>query len=223
MTWQQPYNNVIRTAIQALAGVLGGTQSLHTNSLDEAYALPSEHAVTLALRTQQVIAHESNVTAAADPLGGSYYVEWLTNQVEQQSWDYIRRIDAMGGMIPAIEQGFPQQEIANASYGYQAAVERGEQVIVGVNRFEAEREEAIHCCRLMRRRRTGSGEKLVELRHRRDNARVGACLEALRGAARDKRNTMPLLVEAVKAYATVGEIAGAFRDVFGGWTETSVL
>ncbi|MBL8209462.1 MAG: methylmalonyl-CoA mutase family protein [Bryobacterales bacterium] len=223
LTWQQPYNNVIRTAIQALAGVLGGTQSLHTNSLDEAYALPSEHAVTLALRTQQVIAHESNVTAAADPLGGSYYVEWLTDQVEAQAWDYIRRIDAMGGMIPAIEQGFPQQEIANASYAYQAAVERGEQVIVGVNRFAAEKEEAIELLQIDEGAAERQRAKLGALRARRDQARVDGCLGALRVAAAEGKNTMPLLVEAVKAYATVGEIAGAFREVFGGWTERSVL
>ena len=143
LTWQQPYNNVIRTAVQAMAAVLGGTQSLHTNSLDEAYALPGEHAVTLALRTQQVIAYESGVTATPDPLGGSYYVEWLTGEVERQAWEYIRKIDAMGGMIPAIEQSFPQREIADASFRFQKQVEEEEAIIVGVNRFQSEQEERI--------------------------------------------------------------------------------
>src|SRR6202041_2104489 len=143
LTWQQPYNNIVRTAIQAMAAVLGGTQSLHTNSLDEAYALPSEHAVTIALRTQQVIAYESGVPNAPDPLGGSYYLERLTLDVEAAANDYIRRIDAMGGMIPAIERGFPQTEIANASYEYQHEIETGEQKIVGVNAFTERNEEPI--------------------------------------------------------------------------------
>ena len=143
LTWQQPYNNIVRTALQALAAVLGGTQSLHTNSLDEAYALPSEHAVTIALRTQQVIAYESGVPDVPDPLGGSYFVESLTAEMEKQARDYIRRIDEMGGMIPAIERGFPQTEIANASYEYQHSIETGEQKIVGVNAFVEQNEEPI--------------------------------------------------------------------------------
>src|SRR5215467_1495278 len=138
LTWQQPYNNVVRTALQALSAVLGGAQSLHTNSLDEAYALPGEHAVTLALRTQQVLAYESGVAATPDPLGGSYYVEWLTDEVEAAANDYIGRIDSMGGMIPAIEAGFPQSEIAAASYRYQREIEQGERIIVGVNRFQSD-------------------------------------------------------------------------------------
>jgi methylmalonyl-CoA mutase N-terminal domain/subunit len=223
LTWQQPYNNVVRTAVQAMAAVLGGTQSLHTNSLDEAYALPGEHAVTLALRTQQVIAHESNVTSAVDPLGGSYYVEWLTSEVERLANEYIARIDAMGGMIPAIEQGFPQQEIANASYAYQREVETGEQVIVGVNRFQSEREEPIELLQIDERAAGRQQQRLAELRKSRDNRAVAVCLDHLRRAAAKKENTMPLLVEAVKAYATVGEICAAFHDVFGSWQESSVL
>ena len=148
LTWQQPYNNVVRTSLQAMAAVLGGAQSLHTNSLDEAWALPSEHAVTLALRTQQVIAFESGVTAAPDPFGGSYYLERLTLDLEAGARDYIRRIDEMGGMIAAIERGFPQAEIARASYEYQRKVERGEAVVVGVNRYRVEEEKPIETLRI---------------------------------------------------------------------------
>jgi len=223
LTWQQPYNNVIRTAIQALAGVLGGTQSLHTNSLDEAYALPSEHAVTLALRTQQVIAHESGVAEVPDPLGGSYYVEWLTDEVERRANEYIRRIDEMGGMIPAIEQGYPQREIAEASFQFQKQVETEEAVIVGVNRFQSEDDEKIDLLQIDENAGARQQQKLARLRRERDDARVQACLDALRKAARGAENTMPLIVDAVKAYVTVGEICQAFQDVFGGWTETSVL
>ncbi|MFN7938517.1 MAG: methylmalonyl-CoA mutase family protein [Bryobacteraceae bacterium] len=223
LTWQQPYNNVIRTAIQAMAAVLGGTQSLHTNSLDEAYALPSEHAVTLALRTQQVIAHESGVTATPDPLGGSYYLEWLTDEVERQAWDYINKIDSMGGMIPAIEQNFPQREIAEASFQFQKQVEDEEAIIVGVNRFQSDEEEHIDLLQIDESSARRQREKLTALRASRDAARVAQCLEALRAAAREDRNTMPLLIDAVKAYVTVGEICQAFRDVYGSWTETSVI
>ncbi len=223
LTWQQPYNNVIRTAIQALAGVLGGTQSLHTNSLDEAYALPGEHAVTLALRTQQVIAHESGVPAVPDPLGGSYYLEALTGEVEKQAADYIRRIDEMGGMIPAIERGFPQREIADASFRYQRQVEDGEAVIVGVNKFQAEGQERIDLLRIGQATAERQREKLAALRRNRDGARTTRALEALRRAAEGRDNTMPFILDAVRAYATVGEICGAFLDVFGPWQETSVI
>ncbi|MDX1983120.1 MAG: methylmalonyl-CoA mutase family protein [Bryobacteraceae bacterium] len=223
LTWQQPYNNVIRTAIQALAGVLGGTQSLHTNSLDEAYALPGEHAVTLALRTQQVIAHESGVPAAVDPLGGSYYIEWLTDEVERRAHDYIGRIDGMGGMIPAVEQGFPQREIADASFQYQKDVERGEAVIVGVNRFQSEEAERIDLLQIDESVAGRQCTRLRQLRAGRDNARVCRALDGLRRAAGGSENTMPFILEAVRAYATVGEICAAFQDVFGGWQETSVV
>lgn len=223
LTWQQPYNNVIRTAIQAMAGVLGGTQSLHTNSLDEAYALPSAHAVTLALRTQQVIAHESGVAAVPDPLGGSYYVEWLTDEVERQAQHYISRIDDMGGMIAAIEQSFPQREIAEASFRYQKQVETGEQIIAGVNRFQVDDEPPIELLQIDESAGRRQQIKLAALRQRRDNAKVLAALDALKTVAAGQQNTMPFILDAVRAYATVGEICGAFHDVFGGWTETSVI
>jgi len=223
LTWQQPYNNIVRTAIQGLAAVLGGTQSLHTNSLDEAYALPSEHAVTIALRTQQVLAYESGVPDTPDPLGGSYFVENLTAEVEKRANDYIRRIDEMGGMIPAIERGYPQTEIANASYEYQHEVETGEQKIVGVNSFVERNEEAIDLLQIDETAQQHQLEKLSKLRAERSNDRVRATLDALKRAAEAKDNTMPFILDAVRAYATLGEICDAFRDVFGTYTETSVL
>jgi methylmalonyl-CoA mutase, N-terminal domain len=223
LTWQQPYNNVVRTAVQAMAAILGGTQSLHTNSLDEAYALPSEQAVTLALRTQQVIAHESGIPSVADPLGGSYYLEALTSEVESKADDYIRRIDAMGGMIPAIERGFPQGEIANASYEYQRAVEAGEQVIVGVNRFQQADESSIQLLQIGEATAEKQKAKLAALRSRRDNREVSTALGALRDAAVHDGNTMPYLLDAVRSYATVGEICDTLRGAFGTWQEVSVL
>ncbi len=223
LTWQQPYNNVVRTALQALAAVLGGTQSLHTNSLDEAYALPGEHAVTLALRTQQVLAYESGVPDVPDPLGGSYYVEWLTAEVERRANEYIRRIDEMGGMIPAIERGYPQSEIANASFEYQREIETGEQKIVGVNAFADEQEQAIEILQIDESAQQHQIEKLAALKHRRDNDAVRHSLDALRRAAEGTENTMPYILDCVRAYATIGEICDAFRDVFGPYTETSVL
>jgi methylmalonyl-CoA mutase N-terminal domain/subunit len=223
LTWQQPYNNIVRTSLQALAAVLGGAQSLHTNSLDEAYALPSEHAVTIALRTQQVIAHESGVTAASDPLGGSYFLERLTLDVEAAARDYIRRIDEIGGMIPAIEQGFPQREIAQASYDYQRSIEAGERIIVGVNGFQSEREEPIELLEIDESAARRQEERLAALRKKREAVRVRSSLDALKRAAGGTDNTMPYLLDAVRAYATLGEICDAFRDVFGTYTETSVL
>ena len=223
LTWQQPYNNIVRTTLQALAAVLGGTQSLHTNSLDEAYALPSEHAVTIALRTQQVIAYESGVPEVPDPLGGSYFIESLTAEMERRALDYMRRIDEMGGMIPAIERGFPQTEIANASYEYQHSIETGEQKIVGVNAFVEQGEEPIEVLEIDESAQKHQLEKLARLKSRRDNVTVERCLSALRRAAEGRENTMPFILEAVRAYATVGEICDAFRQVFGAYTETSVL
>jgi methylmalonyl-CoA mutase, N-terminal domain len=223
LTWQQPYNNVVRTAVQALAAVLGGTQSLHTNSLDEAYALPSEQAVTLALRTQQVLASESGVTAAADPLGGSYFLERLTSDVEQAADDYIRRIDEMGGMIPAIDAGFPQREIAQASFEYQQSVESGERKIVGVNAFTERGSQSIEVLGIDESSAAHQAEKLAALRKRRGGARVAAALDALKRAAEGTENTMPLLLDAVRAYATVGEICEALKQVFGTYQEKSIL
>jgi methylmalonyl-CoA mutase N-terminal domain/subunit len=220
LTWQQPYNNVVRTALQALAAVLGGAQSLHTNSLDEAYALPGEHAVTLALRTQQVIAYESGVTATPDPLGGSYFLERLTLDEEAAARDYIRRIDEMGGMIAAIEQGFPQSEIADASYRYQRAVEAGEKVVVGVNRFPSE-DQPIEVLQIGDATRDRQARKLDTLRRRRDNQAVRRALDALGRGAEGSANTMPLILDAVRAYATLGEICDTLRGVFGVYEEVT--
>ena len=220
LTWQQPYNNVVRTSIQALAAVLGGAQSLHTNSLDEAYALPGEQAVTLALRTQQVIAHETGVGNTPDPLGGSYFLERLTLDQEAAAREYIREIDAMGGMIPAIERGFPQAEIANASYQYQRAVEAGEKVVVGVNRYQSE-DQPIELLQIDESTARHQREKLAALRARRDNGAVAKSLDALRRAAEGSENTMPYILDAVRAYATLGEMCDALRDVFGAYQETA--
>ncbi len=222
LTWQQPNNNVVRTALQAMAAVLGGAQSLHTNSLDEAYALPSEQAVTIALRTQQILAHESGVANTADPLGGSYFLENLTLETEQAANKYIQQIDEMGGMIAAIEAGFPQSEIAAASYRYQREVETGERIIVGVNRYQSEA-QPIELLEIDESAGTHQTAKLAALRQRRDNALVTRTLDALKRAAEGTENTMPFLVDAVRAYATLGEICDALRGVFGGYQETPRL
>jgi methylmalonyl-CoA mutase N-terminal domain/subunit len=223
LTWQQPYNNVVRTAFQAMAAVLGGAQSLHTNSLDEAYALPSEQAVKLALRTQQILAYETGVAGTADPLGGSYFLERSTLDIEAAARNYIDRIDQMGGMIPAIEAGFPQREIGSASYEYQREIESGHRTVVGVNRFESE-EPPITVLQIDEGPALRQRQKLESLRARRNNAAVSAALDNLRKAAeRPEKNTMPYLIEAVRAYATLGEICDALRSVFGTYTEVSHL
>jgi methylmalonyl-CoA mutase N-terminal domain/subunit len=222
LTWQQPYNNVVRTALQGMAAVLGGAQSLHTNSLDEAYALPSEEAVTIALRTQQVLAYESGVANTPDPLGGSYFVEKLTLESEAAANDYIRRIDAMGGMIPAIEEGFPQTEIAAASYRYQREVEDGERLVVGVNRFQSD-DQPIELLQIDETAGRHQEEKLAALRKRRSAVEVGRTLDALKRAAEGSENTMPRILGAVRAYATLGEICDAFREVFGTYQEVTRL
>ncbi|HSF31659.1 MAG TPA: methylmalonyl-CoA mutase family protein [Candidatus Tectomicrobia bacterium] len=219
LTVQQPYNNVVRVAIQALAGVLGGTQSLHTNALDEAYALPTELAARVALRTQQIIAYESGVTNVVDPLGGSYYLEALTTQMEAAASEYFRRLDALGGMIRAIETGFPQREIREAAWQYQREIERKERVIVGVNEFVMEEEEPIDILVIDPAVEKHQIQRVRELRVSRDQARWQGALEALRKAAIDKDNLMPPLINAVKAYATVGEICHALKDVFGEYEE----
>jgi methylmalonyl-CoA mutase N-terminal domain/subunit len=223
LTWQQPQNNIVRTAVQAMAAVLGGCQSLHTNSLDEAYALPSEHAVTVALRTQQVIAYETGITAEPDPLGGSYFLEKLTLDVEEAAREYIRQIDQMGGMIPAIERGFPQTEIANASYEFQHSVELGESVIVGVNKFTEKDEKPIELLQIDSDAERRQVEKLRSVKARRSGDAVVKALARLKKAAEGTENTMPFILDAVRAYATVGEIAAAMGEVFGSYTETSVL
>ncbi len=221
LTAQQPYNNVVRTAIQALAAVLGGTQSLHTNSLDEAWALPTEFAATVALRTQQIIAHESGVTSTADPLGGSYFVETLTNEVERGAWDYIETIDALGGMVAAIERSYPQREIAEASYRYQLAVDRKEKIIVGVNDYVAE-EKPIETLTIDETVAARQAARLRKLRAKRSNDEVSRRLAALRQAAQGSENLMPYIFEAVKAYATLGEICDTLRQVFGTYEEVAV-
>jgi methylmalonyl-CoA mutase, N-terminal domain len=221
LTAQQPYNNVVRTAIQAMAAVLGGTQSLHTNSLDEAWALPTEFAATIALRTQQIIAHETGVTNTVDPLGGSYFVETLTNEVERGAWDYIEKIDAMGGMVPAIERSYPQREIAEASYKYQVAVDKKEKIIVGVNDYVAQ-EKPLDILQIDETVAHRQAERLSKLRADRSKAEVDRRLNALRKAAEGKDNLMPHLFDAVKAYATVGEICDALREVFGTYEEVAI-
>jgi len=221
LTAQQPYNNVVRTAIQALAAVLGGTQSLHTNSLDEAWALPTEFAATLALRTQQVIAHETGVTNTVDPLGGSYFVESLTNEVESGVWDYIGKIDAMGGMVAAIERSYPQREIAEASYRYQMEVDRREKIIVGVNEYVSE-ERALDILQIDETVATRQAARLSKLRAERSQEAVTRQLNCLRNAAKGTANLMPFIYDAVKAYATLGEICEAMRDVFGTYEEVAI-
>jgi len=221
LTAQQPYNNVVRTAIQALAAVLGGTQSLHTNSLDEAWALPTEFAATIALRTQQIIAHETGVTNTVDPLGGSYFVETLTNEIERAAWDYIHKIDAMGGMVAAIERSYPQREIAEASYRYQMAVDHKEKIMVGVNDYVAD-EKPLEILQIDETVAHRQAERLSKLRAERSKDEVARRLGALRKAAEGKDNLMPFLYDAVKSYATLGEICDAMRDVFGTYEEVAI-
>ncbi len=219
LTAQQPYNNVVRTTIQALAAVLGGSQSLHTSSLDEAWALPTEQAVTLALRTQQVLAYESGVPGTVDPLGGSYFIEKRTLETEQACYDYFDKIDAMGGMVPAIERGFPQKEIHEAAYAYQQAVERKEKIIVGVNDFVAEEKRPIEILVIDEQVARHQLQKLEHLKERRDNVRVRATLEALGTAAGTDQNLMPYILECVREYATLGEMCDVLRRVFGTYEE----
>jgi len=223
LTAQQPYNNVVRTALQALAAVLGGTQSLHTNSLDEALALPTAAAATLALRTQQIIAHESGVTNIVDPLGGSYFLERLTLDMEQGARDYFATIDKMGGMVEAIEQGFPQKEIAEASYRFQQAVEQRQKIIVGVNDYVQEDESPLPILYIDESTAERQLARLEELRKTRDNDRVRRALDALKDAARGTANTMYPLLDAARAYATVGEMCDALREVWGEYEEVPLI
>ncbi len=215
LTAQQPKNNISRVTLQAMAAVLGGTQSLHTNGYDEALSLPTEEAAKVALRTQQIIAYESGVVDTVDPLAGSYFIEALTNQVEEEAWKYIQRIDEMGGSVSAIEQGFMQTEIANASYKYQGAVESKEKIIVGVNQFIEKEGTPIDLLRIDDSIRKVQSEKLVKLRANRNNDEVNQCLIKIKTAAREDKNLMPFVIEGVENYATLGEIAGALREVYG--------
>jgi methylmalonyl-CoA mutase N-terminal domain/subunit len=219
LTAQQPYNNVVRTTIQALAAVLGGTQSLHTNSLDEAWALPTEQAVTLALRTQQVLAHESGVANTTDPLAGSYFVEKLTLETERACYEYFDKIDAMGGMVAAIEKGYPQKEIHDAAYAYQQAVERKETILVGVNEFLSAEKRPIEILVIDENVARHQQQKLAELKKRRDNAQAQSTLEALGSAAATDQNLMPYILACVRAYATLGEMCDVLRRVFGTYEE----
>ena len=219
LTVQQPLNNIVRVAIQALAGVLGGTQSLHTDAYDEALALPTDRAALIALRTQQIIADETGVVNTIDPLGGSYFLEALTDKMESAALDYFRKIDSMGGMVAAIEKGFPQREIQDSAYQYQKAVERGEQIIVGVNKYAMENEPQIPTLVIDESVREHQVERLEQTRARRDGGAVANALEKLKRAAQNEENTMPATIEAVRVYATLGEICSALRDVYGVYEE----
>ena len=220
LTVQQPLNNIVRVAIQALAGVLGGTQSLHTDAYDEALALPTDRAALIALRTQQIIAEETGVANTVDPLGGSYYLESLTEKMEDEALEYFRKIDSMGGMVAAIEKGFPQREIQDSAYQYQKAVERGDQIIVGVNKYTMTDEPAeVPILIIDESVRTHQVERLERTRSTRDNGAVENALEKLKEAAKKNDNTMPATIEAVRAYATLGEICSALRDVYGVYEE----
>ena len=221
LTAQQPYNNVVRVALQALAAVLGGTQSLHTNSLDETYALPTEDAVKIALRTQQIIAEESGVANTVDPLGGSWFIEELTTRLENEAIAYIKRIDEMGGMVCAIEKGYPQREIAASAYRFQRQLEAGERVMVGVNKYgeAGDRDANIPLLRIDERAQNTQVANLAKVKATRDASKVKACLDGVRDAASNKMNLMPPIIEAAKAYCTQQEICDVLRDVFGTYTD----
>jgi methylmalonyl-CoA mutase, N-terminal domain len=223
LTAQQPENNIVRTAIQALAAVMGGTQSLHTNSYDEALALPTEQAARIALRTQQVIAYESGAAQTTDPLAGSYYIEALTNEIEKRAAEYLGKIEVMGGMLKAIERGFVQQEIQNAAYEYQQAVDCEDAVVVGVNRFRTEEEKSIPIQQIDPALEPKQVERVRALRARRDAGPWKAAVASVEEAARSGSNLMPSILEAVEAFATVGEISDAMRKVFGEYREAVVI
>ncbi|RLC83102.1 MAG: methylmalonyl-CoA mutase [Chloroflexi bacterium] len=223
LTAQQPEINVVRVAIQALAAVLGGTQSLHTNSLDEALALPSEHAVTIALRTQQIIAHESGVTNTVDPLGGAYAIEALTDRMERRAYEYFERIEALGGVIPAIEAGFFQQEIADAAYRYQREIDERRRIVVGVNEYAEEEPLRVPLLKMDPQGYERQCARLAQVRAERDNAAVGQALDRLRIAAQGTENTMPYILDAVRVYATLQEIMDIFREVFGLYREPMIM
>jgi len=224
---QQPMNNIVRTTLQALAAVLGGTQSLHTNSFDETYALPTEEAATIALRTQQIIAEESGVPQVADPLGGSYFVEALTDRVEEEAWRIIEKIDRLGGIVRAVEEGYPQREIAQSAYDFQRKVDAGERVVVGVNKYAAGEDEgkgSIPTLKIDHSPEQAQIERIRAVRQRRDPDKAARALDAVRAAARDDRaNLMPPIIEAVRAHVTLGEICQVFRDVFGEHRDPAFL
>jgi methylmalonyl-CoA mutase N-terminal domain/subunit len=224
LTAQQPLNNIVRTTIEALAGVLGGTQSLHTNSYDEALALPTEEAVRVALRTQQIIAHESGVTNTIDPLAGSYFVEALTDEMERQAYEYFAKIDELGGMVEAIKRNFPQREIADAAFAFQQEVDSGKRIQVGVNAYEVEDEPPLEILRIDPALERKQVDRLQSTRAARDAGAVERSLSALReAAAREGHNLMPALLDAARAKATEGEIVEALQTVFGTYTESPVF
>jgi len=223
LTAQQPDNNIMRVTIQTLAAVLGGTQSLHTNSRDEALALPTEDSVRIALRTQQVVAYESGVADSIDPLGGSFYIESLTDQIEKAAWEYIEKIDKLGGAVEAISNGFQQKEIQDSAYAYQKAIEKNELIIVGVNKFTIQEPPPTGLLKITGEVETSQKKSLAEVKAKRDNAAVKAALAKLETAAKGTDNLIPLILEAVKVYATLGEISDVFRNVFGKHRETVVL
>ncbi len=223
LTAQEPENNIVRVTLQALAAVLGGTQSLHTNSHDEALCLPTEKAVKIALRTQQIIAHESGVIDTVDPLAGSYYVEWLTNKMEEEAEKYFDKIENLGGVIPAIKANFFQKEIANASYKYQQEVENGERIIVGVNQFKLREPCSVPILKIDEEVAKKQIERLIEVKSQRDNSAVKRALEDLKRAAMGEENLMPYILKAVKTYASIGEIINQLKEVFGTYQEDSIF
>jgi methylmalonyl-CoA mutase N-terminal domain/subunit len=224
LTAQQPENNIVRVAIQTMAAVLGGTSSLHTNSLDEALALPTDKSVRIALRTQQIVANESGITSTVDPFGGSFAVEALTKKIEEGSWEYIKKIDDLGGMMAAIEKGYPQQHIQDAAYEYQRQIEEGDRVVVGVNKYQVKEDDSN---RELLRVDPSVGDnqvkKLSKMKESRDNVKVKQTIEDIRKAAQGSDNLMPKILDAVHAYATEGEICGVLREVFGEYKENVVL
>ena len=223
LTAQQPENNIVRTALQALSAVLGGTQSLHTNSFDEALALPTEQSARIALRTQQIIAYESGVAQTADPLAGSYFIESLTNEIEKRAWEYLEKIKGMGGMLKAIERGYVQQEIQNASYDFQQSVEHQEQIVVGVNRFRQDQETPVPLQRIAEELEKKQIDRLQAVRAKRNTGLWRDSLTKIQDAARTGDNLMPHIITAVENYATVGEISDTLRKVFGEYKEAVVI
>ncbi|MGP6220293.1 acyl-CoA mutase large subunit family protein [Caldiplasma sukawensis] len=224
LTWQQPLNNIVRTAIEALAAVLGGTQSLHTNSYDEAWALPSEQAVKVALRTQQIIAEETGVTDVIDPLGGSYYVEWLTNKMEEEAYRYFEKIEELGGMLEAIKKGYIQREIAATSYKRQKRLEEEKEIMVGVNKYVEDEEQQMNILRISREAEEIQLKRIMEVKKTRDEKKVKESLEKLRKAFLDENeNIMPYIMECVENYATIEEISNVGREIYGGWKEPAII
>ena len=219
---QQPEINIVRVALQALSSVLGGTQSLHTNSMDEALALPSEKAVRIALRTQQIIAEESGVTDTVDPLGGSYYIEWLTDKMEEETYKYWDKVERLGGVLPAIEKGFFQREIANAAYKYQKEIELEKRIVVGVNRYKLDEEIDIPILKMDEKGEERQIKRLNKLKKDRNNQKVKRNLDALRKASNGEDNLMPYILDCVHSYATLGETCQVMRDVFGEYKEPAI-